>query len=555
MKNKQILSLLLAGCMAAAPVVPVYAATSAAESEEALMQESEEILDMQEAPVQESEEDLNMQEAPAEESEADEQDNTPVYKETDEAFFPEFLEKETLEDSVASLSSDPVQNFVSRLYSNILGRNADPNGLATWTEVLKSGKEQGAKVAQGFIESKEFQSRKMSDTEYIEILYDTFLGRDADTAGLKAWQNVLDSGLSRMHVFRGFAESPEFTQICQSYGILRGNAVLTEPRDQNENITKFVIRCYQLCLGRKADTDGLNAWCSVLLNGQNTAKEVAHGFLFSDEFLKKNLSNSAYVETLYHVFMDRNPDSAGWRAWIRAIENGQSWISVFNDFGDSDEFQKICASYGVQSGKGTFIGIEQTWQQAYAKKIQEYEQKYGVAEITNDTTAYPQPFMSGLSYMKLVNFKENSQPQLLLIYVDDWITYAEVWNYTGHDLTLLASKHAQKFNNLYIELPTIDGNTYFVSHQYPNRRTAKIISFDIYGYSGNDFKKIYEMIDYTRLDSANTINGKEVSDDDWNDMYEKWLEASHWSTFGEIYEGSWEEAVSQNQATKSLLGL
>ena len=82
MKNKQILSLLLAGCMAAAPVVPVYAATSAAESEEALMQESEEILDIQEAPVQESEEDLNMQEAPAEESEADEQDNTPVYKET-----------------------------------------------------------------------------------------------------------------------------------------------------------------------------------------------------------------------------------------------------------------------------------------------------------------------------------------------------------------------------------------------------------------------------------------------------------------------------------------
>lgn len=52
MKNKQMLSLLLAGCMAAAPVVPVYAATSAAESEEALMQESEEILDMQEAPVQ-----------------------------------------------------------------------------------------------------------------------------------------------------------------------------------------------------------------------------------------------------------------------------------------------------------------------------------------------------------------------------------------------------------------------------------------------------------------------------------------------------------------------
>ena len=51
MKNKQMLSLLLAGCMTAAPVVPVYATTSGAESAEALMQESEEILDMQEAPV------------------------------------------------------------------------------------------------------------------------------------------------------------------------------------------------------------------------------------------------------------------------------------------------------------------------------------------------------------------------------------------------------------------------------------------------------------------------------------------------------------------------
>ena len=122
MKNKQMLSLLLAGCMTAAPVVPVYATTSGAESAEALIQESEEDPDIQEAPIQESA--------------ADEQDNTPVYKETGEAFFPEFLEKETLEDSVASLSSDPVQNFVSRLYSNILGRNADPNGLAAWTEVL-----------------------------------------------------------------------------------------------------------------------------------------------------------------------------------------------------------------------------------------------------------------------------------------------------------------------------------------------------------------------------------------------------------------------------------
>lgn len=68
-----------------------------------------------------------------------------------------------------------MQGFVARLYENILNRKPDSNGLKAWADVLKSGKEQGAKVAQGFVESKEFQSRKMDDTTYIKILYRTFL--------------------------------------------------------------------------------------------------------------------------------------------------------------------------------------------------------------------------------------------------------------------------------------------------------------------------------------------------------------------------------------------
>ena len=147
---------------------------------------------------------------------------------------------------------DPVAEFVNRLYVNLLQREADDSGLVSWADVLKSGKEQGVKVAQGFIDSKEFKSRTISNTEYIKILYRTFLGREADSSGLNSWLSVLDSGLSRMHVFRGFAESDEFTKICQQYGIQRGNAVLTAPMDQNEGVTKFVARCYELCLDEKA---------------------------------------------------------------------------------------------------------------------------------------------------------------------------------------------------------------------------------------------------------------------------------------------------------------
>lgn len=244
--------------------------------------------------------------------------------------------------------TDPVKAFVSRLYTEVLGRNADQKGLNEWTGVLRSGKEQGAKVAQGFIDSNEFKQRNLSDTEYLTILYRTFFDREPDSSGLNAWLGVLDSGLSRLHVFKGFAESNEFTEICNRYGIVRGNASLTAPMDQNEGVTKFIARCYKLCLGRKADNDGLNAWCSQILTGNNTAKQAAYGFVFSNEFKSKNLSDTDFVKTMYRVFMDREADSAGLNAWVKVLQSGQSREHVFNGFADSNEFKKICASYGIQ---------------------------------------------------------------------------------------------------------------------------------------------------------------------------------------------------------------
>ena len=46
-----------------------------------------------------------------------------------------------------------------------------------------------------------------------------FMNREADEAGLSAWVNVLGEGQSREHVFNGFADSPEFQELCRSYGI------------------------------------------------------------------------------------------------------------------------------------------------------------------------------------------------------------------------------------------------------------------------------------------------------------------------------------------------
>ena len=243
---------------------------------------------------------------------------------------------------------DSEEAFVDRLYQNILGRDSDPAGAKAWTEELQSGEKTGVEVAQGFFESDEMKKREFTDEEYINALYLTFLNREADASGMAAWKAVLDSGLSRMHVFKGFAESQEFTVICDDYGIERGNANLTAPRDQNEGVTKFIARNYKMCLGRSADEDGINAWCNQILTGQNTAKEVAYGFVFSQEFKEKNLSDADFVKLLYNVFMNREADEAGFNAWMKVLKDGQSREHVFNGFADSVEFRDVCTDYGIQ---------------------------------------------------------------------------------------------------------------------------------------------------------------------------------------------------------------
>ena len=304
-------------------------------------------------PVSEAqEEETNASETETEAQTAEE----PVTVETEEEKETEKLVEET-EEKEDEASADPVEDFVRRLYTKALNRKADASGLKDWTNLLKSKQKQGAEVAQGFIDSNEFKARKLSNKDYITVSYRTFFDREPDSAGLKTWMEALDDGLSRLYVFKGFAESKEFSDLCSKYGIIRGNAALTAPMDQNGEVTKFVVRCYRLCLDREPDTSGLNEWCQWINSGTQTAKQAAYGFIFSSEFKNKSLSNEEYVKILYRVFMDREADASGLQTWKDCLENGSSRVFVFEGFADSVEFQGICNRYNVNSGAGIRMNV------------------------------------------------------------------------------------------------------------------------------------------------------------------------------------------------------
>ena len=151
------------------------------------------------------------------------------------------------------------------------------------------------------------------------------------------------------YIISGFTRSQEFTNLCSSYGIVRGDFESSEPRDQNQGITGFVSRLYTKMLGRSFDADGLNAWCTTILAEPTKATLLnvsLTGFMHSPEFEGKGLNDEAFVKVLYRTFLGRECDAAGLKAWVTTLQSGSTRDEVAAGFAYSPEFSNIMAQYG-----------------------------------------------------------------------------------------------------------------------------------------------------------------------------------------------------------------
>ncbi len=240
-----------------------------------------------------------------------------------------------------------IRNYVTRLYNNVLGRVPDVEGLNAWINVLIRGNATGSEVARDFFFSKEFLDKNVSNEEFVEILYNTCMDRPSDPAGKDAWVERLEQGFSRLYVLRGFVKSAEFEEICAGYGILSGDITLTEYRDLNDGATEYVGRCYELFLGRKPDAQGLNDWTKVILEDSDNARTLPEGFILSEEFLNKGISDEDFVKICYKAILDREADASGLEAWVARLEAGDSRKDVCYGFTQSEEFSQLLKSYGL----------------------------------------------------------------------------------------------------------------------------------------------------------------------------------------------------------------
>ena len=124
-----------------------------------------------------------------------------------------------------------------------------------------------------------------------------------------------------------------------------------DPTPAPTGVEGFVDRCYSVILGRNPEEAGMQNWVNALNNGTNCGAQVAYGFIFSQEYINKNKSNTEFVTDLYLMFFGRNPDSAGLNNWLNQLNaKVMTREQVFAWFAKSAEYKNICSDYGILQG-------------------------------------------------------------------------------------------------------------------------------------------------------------------------------------------------------------
>ncbi|MBT8240296.1 MAG: DUF4214 domain-containing protein, partial [Acidimicrobiia bacterium] len=190
-----------------------------------------------------------------------------------------------------------------RLYYAYFLRAPDILGLKFWARQLEGGSSVLA-VSNEFAKSDEFQNTygALNDADFVQLVYQNVLGRDADAAGLEYWLTEMATGTSRGAVMLGFSESVE------------------NIRDM-EPVVKATMM-YVGMLGRAPEPAGLQYWSGVIRDG-GAYTGVIGGFLAQAEYRNR----IAQLYPVKHPLTgERSETTNPNRALVVKVDNNQGAV-------------------------------------------------------------------------------------------------------------------------------------------------------------------------------------------------------------------------------------
>jgi len=208
----------------------------------------------------------------------------------------------------APAGMDANQAFINKVYQDMLHRNADSSGLASWEAHLNQGMSQ-TQVMAAILASPEVLVNQVNDV-YTKVLH-----RLPDPSGLNTFTTFLAQG--------GTLTQLEATLLgSQEYFVIHGAG----------SSDGFLEAIYTDELNRMPDSAGAAGFSQQLGAGVSRTT-IATAILTSPE------GRADEVQLIYQRFLRRAPDRVGTNAFCNALQTGMSDVMVEAVIIGSDEYK------------------------------------------------------------------------------------------------------------------------------------------------------------------------------------------------------------------------
>ncbi len=196
-----------------------------------------------------------------------------------------------------------IQSSIRDIYLQILGRNADANGLRTYTEAVRSNRLSLVQVRRELANSPE------SDQSIRRIYQQA--GRSPSPNQIRNAKLSMENGSSLEQ--------------------LRQELVSTSSNNGYGDQRAAIVEIYQQVLGRDPDNGGLGLYSSALQNGRLSLNQVRRELAYSPE-------SDQNINRIYQQILGRNVDPNGLNNSRRILESSNGSLDqVQNQLANTSE--------------------------------------------------------------------------------------------------------------------------------------------------------------------------------------------------------------------------
>ncbi len=252
--------------------------------------------------------------------------------------------------SFAQSKDEYLENFLNNVYTIMLERDSDKEGVSYWIEKILNEEIGILDFLNQILDQDEFKNLDTTPEDFVTKTYSLLMNREPDEEGFNFWVDELknsNDSTVKLNLINQMAHSEEFLNNINDLGIIfKKDSVEEQQFIENENdLDVFVMDAYKYILNREADVDGLDYWKYKLESKEKGALDLINEFIQLDEFKSRNLNDEQFIGAIYEVLFNRTADDEGLKYWNKIYSKDKSSKRmqniVFNIADDKEFLERI----------------------------------------------------------------------------------------------------------------------------------------------------------------------------------------------------------------------